>query len=51
MGLHRKRDIVSLDACLSKDERGGQDQSVVSQTKVKHALNAHSMDRVQTHFI
>ena len=46
-----KRDIVSLGARLSKDARGGQDQSVVSQTKVKNALNAHNMDRVQTHFM
>ena len=46
-----KRDILSLGARLSKDERGGHDQSVVSQTKVKHALNAHNMDRLQTHFM
>ena len=46
-----KRDIVSLGARLSQDERGGHDQSVVSHTKVKHALNAHSMDRLQTHFM
>ena len=46
-----KRDIDSLGAHLSQDERGGHDQSVVSHTKVKHALNAHSMDRLQTHFM
>ena len=46
-----KRDIVSLGARLSKDERGGYDQSVVSQTKVKNALNAHNMERLQTEFM
>ena len=46
-----KRDIVSLGARLSKDDRGGYDQSLVSHTKTKHVLNAHSMDRLQTEFM
>ena len=46
-----ERDIVSLGARLSKDKKGGHNQSVVSRTKVNNALNAHSLDRFQTYFM
>ena len=46
-----KHDLVSLGARLSKDERGGHKQSLVSQTKVKNALNAHNMEMLQTDFM
>ena len=46
-----EHDIVSLGARLSKDKKGGHNQSVVSRTKVNNALNAHSLDRFQTYFM
>lgn len=42
------RDIISLGARMSKDEGGGRNNSFVSKTKVKNALNAHDLDRLDT---
>jgi hypothetical protein len=42
-----KRDLISLGARLSKDEGGGRNNSVVSGTKVKNGLQAHSLDRLE----
>ena len=42
-----KHNMLSLGASVSKDQRRRHDQSVVSPKKVKKALNAHIMDRLQ----
>ena len=43
-----KKDLISLGARLSKDEGGGRANSFVSGTRVKDALNAHDLDRLDT---
>ena len=44
------KDPISLGARLLKDVNKSKEHSVVSQTRVKNTVNAHDIDRLQTHF-
>ena len=43
------KDPISLGARLSKDVDGSTEHSVVSHTRVRNMINAHDMERLQTH--